>query len=256
MRLSLNLNLSKPAVSSSIPFENDANTYWWDYTTVLTSNKETTAADTITYIVEAIRGVSNAASVTKDKQPLVVTDGGSFNKDTHRFMNLDNVAGIANGTAGWYAAFNFRPDTSASYPMTISRNASSTASRGDLQVPSSREFGFKAANADGGSIDWIARGPAITLGTWITAEMEWDLVNDLVKVWYDGVLQTLSFGTVAVAMTAFNSTDPSQVRLGNSAGTSASNSFDGPIQHEIFYNGLPSSSIRQSISDYLVGVLP
>lgn len=239
---------------SSVPFEHDAQTYWLDFTGTNNVTEETAYSSTAA-VLEQIAGETNFVQPTKDFQPLNQTNGINFNQSTPRRMRAENRAGITNGSNGWYIALNCRVDTSDSNILSIARNASATASRGQIYIPTNREFGFKAANNDGGAPIWICRGPAVTLGQWYTLEMLWDLVNDTVTIWYDGVQQTNAVSTTALAMSAFPATDPSEITLGNWS-ESNTDSFDGEIQNLIFHDGVPTTAIRQSISTYLTGVRP
>ena len=242
----------------AIPFDYDSNTYWWDFTST-DNTVEATGDDTYAIVPEQIRGVANLIQPTKGFQPLKQTDGANFNKDSGRQLAVEDVTGITNGKSGWYIALNCVVDTNDSNIMTIARNANSKASRGQIYVPSNREFGLKGDDNDGGSPNWIARAPAISTGssTWYTLEMELtaDGVDTTpVRIWYDGVLQTNTYEN-GTDFDAFPSTDPSEIVVGNFAETD-SDSFDGKIQHMIFYNGVPSSDLRTAFSDYLVGVKP
>lgn len=250
----LNGPVSAVPTPSEIPFEHDAQTYWIDFISASNAT-ETTGYTSTAAAIEQIAGVANLVQPTKDFQPLVQTDGVNFNKDTARQMQVENPSGITNGSDGWYIALNCRVDTSDSNILSIARNANNVASRGQIYVPSNRQFGFKAADNDGGAPNWIARGPAITLGQWYTLEMQWDLASDTVTIWYDGVVQTNAISTVALAMSAFPATDPSEMTVGNWSASDI-DSFDGEIQNLIFHDGVPSTAIRSSISTYLTGVRP
>ena len=237
-----------------IPFLHDADTYWLDFTSDENVIEQTAFVSTAAAI-EQIAGTLNFVQPTKDKQPLNQTNGVIFNDQTIRHLRAENRTGVTNGSNGWYLAVNCRTDSTNSDILNIARNANAVSSRGRIYVPANRQFGFRAANNDGGNTSWIARGPAITLGQWYTLEVLWDIENDTATFWYDGVEQTLAFGTAAVSMNAFPATDPSEIVLGNETVT-AVNSFDGEIQNVIFHDGVPSAQIRQSISTHLTGVRP
>lgn len=239
---------------SAVPFEHDAQTYWLDFTSANNVTEET-GYSSLAAAIEQIAGAANFVQPTKDFQPINQENGTNFNQSTPRQMRAESPSGITNGSNGWYIALNCRADTTDCNVLSIARNASSAASRGQIYIPSNREFGFKAANNDGGAPLWICRGPAITLGQWYTLEMLWDIANDSVTIWYDGVQQTNVIATTPLAMTAFPTTDPSEIVLGNWS-ASGSDSFDGEIQSFIFHDGVPTNAIRQSISTYLTGVKP
>ncbi len=239
---------------SAIPFEHDSQTYWLDFTSI-DNITEDTAYSSMAAAIEQIAGTKNFVQATKDFQPLSQTNGVNFNQSTSRQMQAANPSGVTNSSNGWYIALNCRADTSDSNILSIARNSSATASRGQIYIPPNRQFGFKAANNDGGAPIWICRGPAVTLGQWYTLEMLWDLANDTATIWYNGVQQTNAIATTPLSMNAFPATDPSEVTLGNWS-QSDSDSFDGEIQNFIFHDGVPTAAIRQSISTYLTGVRP
>ena len=71
-------------------------------------------------------------------------------------------------------------------------------------------------------------------------------------MWVDGVQQTLA-NEGNLVLNSFDTTDPEEVVIGHRDNTTSS--LDGPLQNVIFYNGVPSTQIRESISTYLRGVL-
>lgn len=239
---------------SNIPFEHNAQTYWLDFTSV-NNITESTGYISTAAAIEQISGIKNFTQPTKDFQPISQANGINCNQSTPRRLEVENRAGLTNGSNGWYIALNCRVDSSDSNILSIARTASATASRGQIYIPTNRQFGFKAANNDGGAPIWICRGPAVTLGQWYTLEMLWDLENDVVTIWYDGVQQTNAVATTAMTMSAFPATDSSKVALGNWSESNA-DSFDGEIQNLIFHDGAPTNVIRQSISTYLTGARP
>lgn len=242
---------------SSIPFEYDSNTLWWDFT-FSGNTTETTGSDTYSFVPERIVGVHNLEQNVKDAQALVDANGAEFNDQTVREMYVDDLTGLTNATDGWYFAANINVESSVSQLFNIARNASQVASRGEIQVPSNRQFGIKMSNNDSGTINWVARGPALTLATWYTVEIQLDLNNPaVVTIWYNGVEQTLAFQNLSgITMTEFPSTDPIEIIAGNKSVASPNESFDGVVQQMIFQNGVPSSAIRTSISNYLKGQKP
>ena len=109
---------------SSIPFSSDANTSWWDFTSA-SNDIEPTGDDTIAYIPDPINGIRNLESTTKDFQPIKITDGGGdFHDGNSRRLDIKGagLAGLTNGSAGWYCAFLCKPITTGSYLLTIARN--------------------------------------------------------------------------------------------------------------------------------------
>lgn len=238
----------------SIPFLYDADTYWLDFE-YDQNIQETTGVTTVSKLIERITGETYLRQLVKDQQPLAVTNGVDFNKDSNRQMTINNTAGITNGSDGWYIALNCMVVSGDSNIMSIARNASSTASRGQIYVTGSRNFAVKAANNDGGTINFVGYGPAITLSQWYTLEMRWTCDPNTLEIWHDGVAQTLASGPTGTFNAAFPATNPSEICVGNFSSTDL-DSFDGTIQQIIFHDGVPSDAIRESISAYLIGEKP
>jgi len=248
MKLGLGVGLSKSNISGvSIPFEFDSDTYWWDFE-FSNNTPDDVGDDTLSFIPERIATVKNLEQITKDKQPLVKTDGVDFNLDTNRHLLATNVVGLTNGSNGWYFATNCRADTSDSYLLVLG------GGEGTIYIPSNRQFGFKASDGTTGA-DWVARGPAVNLSQWYTLEMQWDTDNDNVTIWYDGVEQTLAFGEDLTPHSNFSASDTSNLVIGNGT-TAGVTSFDGRIQQMMFYDNVPSTLIRESISAYLITKRP
>lgn len=234
---------------SSVPFIHDSNTFWWDFTNDGNTVDET-GDDTISEVVERIRGERSLVQVTKDLQPLIVSDGINFNQDTDRTLVLESTGGITNGTNGWYLAGIFTAITSDSHIMEISRAVSTTPSRGQIYLTGSRNLALKADDADGGAVNFVAFTPALTLGQKYTFEILWDHDTDSTTMWIDGISQNLTLGSESGPWGDFPPTDPVQVIVGNAS--NGSKSWDGVLETLIFQNGVPDTTTRQSVSDYLV----
>lgn len=233
----------------SIPFTYDADTYWWDMT-YSGNDVETTGDDTVSYVPERIAGLNNFGQLVKAAQPLLVAEGVNFNLDTARQMILDNVGSISNGSDGWYLAVNLKADTGNCGIFAISRSSGSTASRAQIYITGSRNFALKAANNDGSSVSFVGYGPVLTYSVWYTLEMRWRCNPNTLEIWYNGVLQTLASGPTGTYNAVFPATNPSEISIGNIPSTDV-DSLDGTLQHVIFHDGVPSDSIRSSISTFL-----
>lgn len=240
---------------ANVGFLHDANTLWWDFT-YSGNTVEATGDDTLAVVVERFNRVANLAQPTKDFQPISGATGANFNKDTGRQMSVTDVTGITNGKTGWYLACNANFTTADSNVMSIARNVSSTAARGEIYLTSSRNFALKAASNDGGTIAFVGYTSPLTLAQWYTLEMLFEVVGGVgeLTIWVDGVEQTLAVDNNP-AFVNFPATDPSEITVGNHSSTDA-DSMDGVLQHLIFQNGVPSASIRGAISAYLIGVRP
>ena len=240
----------------SVPFDYDANTRWWDFKN--TANvKELTGDDTFALVPDRLHGLQGLEQANKSLQPLVVTDGLNLNKDTPRQMYVDNQDGLANGTNGWYSAFNFKLSTFNCYILSIARNVSSTPSRGELYVTGSRNIRVRLANNDGSSMSSIGFTSQITADTWYSCEVLVDISSGsaTLTVWLNGVEQTLQSNTPITHTTTFPATDPSEFTFGNLSTTDL-DSFDGDMQQLFFQNGVPTTAIRESISAYINGERP
>lgn len=232
-------------------FDYDADTYFWDFTDA-SNTTDTIGDDTLSIAPELIRGEVNLVRTIKDDQPLIVSGGINFNKDTNRSLKLDDTTGITNGTGGFYMAANVQFDTADSYVLSISRAADTVASRALVYLSGSRNFGIKGDDLDGSSINWLGYTSPLTLGQLYTVELQ--LTTDgttapCVSIWIDGVAQTLAVGGTTT-YAAYPSTNPKEFIIGNNRST-GTDSLDGPLKEFVFQNSVPSSGIRQSISDYL-----
>ena len=238
--------------STIAPFTSDANTFWWDFSSVPDILTNTAGTETIAYVRERIGNKTPLVQTLKDLQPLKVSAGMDFNQSTLRILKVDDVTGLTNGTLGWYFATNYKPTIGGGVLLSIGRNASLVASRGSVEFSSSRIPLLRLGNSEASSISAIANAPAQTLGVTMTLEVLLDTVNDTVSMWINGVSQTLT-GTVP-SMPTFPSTDPIAISLGNAITSGAATSADGSQQQAIFYNGIPSTGARSSISSYLNSV--
>ena len=202
---------------------------------------------------ERVGGKTGLIQTLKNLQPLKVSAGADFNQATPRRLSLEDVTGITNSTTGWYFATNYKPTTGGDVLLSIGRNASSVASRGSIEFSSSRTPLVRLGNAEASSLTIIGQAAAQTLGVTMTLEVLLDTAGDTLSMWINGTAQTLS-GTVP-SMPTFPATDPISVSLGNAIGTPPpATSADGSQQQCIFYNGVPGSSARSSISTYLNSV--
>lgn len=255
----------------TIPFLNDNNTLWWDFRSSQFNNGiNDVGDDTLAFSYE---NISKSVYVrleqnNKSKQPLIKTINGiDFNRTTQRKMYLINNTGICNGTNGIYCAFNIKPTTASTTLLRISGASTSTTSArcwiemaGGSSTPQIRA---KIGNNDSSTLSTLGLTPTgaipnVSTNLWSTVEVEINLSSGVavMRSWINGTLQTLASPTTPTHTTTYLSTNPNLFVLGNTLGDSETASFDGEIQQMIFYNGVPSTGVRSSISSYLVGVKP
>jgi hypothetical protein len=246
------------AFNVPLPFTSDAETFWYDFASTINTQNNTIGTETIAYVRERVGNKTPLVQPLKDMQAIkssTAAHGVGFNQATRRQMQMESPAGITNGKTGFYAAFNCRCDNANSGALlSIARAANANPARGYVLVPANREFGIQWGDNEGASVTSIARAPAITIGQWYTLEIQVDTVANTVTIWYNGVLQTLSFSSIP-DLTNYPATNPSEVCIGNHSNLD-NVSFEGALQHVVFYNGVPSSGIRSSISAYLNSVRP
>jgi hypothetical protein len=253
------------------PFDYDSNTYWWDFRSTQTNNViDTLGDDTMAYAYEAISGLSykGLESTNKNNQPLVKTSNGiDFNKTVFRRFNFISTTGIANATNGWYVAFNMKPTTVSTTVLRISGASTATnTARGWVDLAggtSAPQIRGRIGNNDSSSLTTLGLTPSaaipnVATGLWTTVEVEVNISGGtaVMRAWINGTLQTLSSPATPTHTTTFLATNPNSIVVGNTLGASDTNSFDGEIQQMVFYNGVPSSDIRSSISSYLAGIKP
>lgn len=252
------------------PFDYDSNTYWWDFRSTQTNNViDTLGDDTMAYAYEAIAGTvyKSLDQANKAKQPLIKTNGIDFNKTTPRKLQLIDTSGICNATSGWYVAFNLKPTTVSTTLMRISGASTSTnTARCWLEIAGGTSAPLVRANIgnnDSGTttrLGTTASGaiPNVATSLWSTVEIQTDISTGVavMSAWVNGTAQTIATPLTPIHTTTFLATNPNLFVIGNGLGTNETNSFDGEIQQAIFYNGVPSTGIRSSISSYLVGIKP
>lgn len=221
----------------TIPFEYDANTYWWSYI-LPGSIIETSGDDSFAFVPERIGGVKNLYNSTKDFQPLDVVNGADYQTSSTRQLFSEDFTGIVNGTTGFYLALNCKCDTGNNTLLNIVTPLGTVV---NTYVTSARNFALKYLGT------FVGYGPAITLGSWYTLEMEWTRNPNTLRVWHNGTLQTLSNGPTGSFTSNFAAEDATNFVFGT---------FNGEVQQAVFYNGVPNSTIRSSISSYLVGEKP
>lgn len=242
----------------SVPFTSDADTYWWDFSSSPNITTNTVGTETIAVVNERVGGKAALVQTLKDQQAIRAANpshGAAFNQATRRQMQVENVAGITNGKTGFYAAFNCRCDNANSGALLgIARAANANPARAYVLVPANREFGIQWGDNEGSSVTSIARASAITIGVWYTLEIAVDTVANTVTIWYNGVLQTLAFSSIP-DLTNYPATNPSEICIGNQPNVD-NVSFEGALQQVVFYNGVPASGIRSSVSAYLNSVRP
>lgn len=235
-------------VSSSVPkslFIYDADTYFWDFAS-LERIVDTTGTSTVSFIPDLIGNKASLSQGNKSLQPLAVTKGINFNQTTNRVLNFDRPATITNGKTGWYFAATITPTTGNSTIMQITRAASTAASRLYLDITSSRNVRLRYGDNDNSSLTTIFTSSALTLGTKYAIEVLFDTVADTVTLWINGVNQNVTVS--GAPFSSFPSTNPLSVLIGNiSTGVT---SFDGVMNNIVFQNGIPSSSIRNSVSAF------
>lgn len=236
---------------SSIPFSYDDDTYWWDFTSRIAGDVEETGDDTLARVPEKVRGYHLFQRV-KDMQPLAVSGGISFAQTSLRRMQTDIRTGVTNGSNGLYIGVNLEyPSAVQSEILSLSRAASSTASRGRFYISSSRVPVFQFANNDGGTPANVFTGPSITVGQTYTLEMVIQFNPLTVELYYNGVQQTLASGPTGTLNANNPASDTSQICVGNLSATNGTNSTIGPIQHLIFHDNVPTVDMRASQGAWL-----
>lgn len=259
LKLRATLGYSTSGAGLSIPFLYDADTYWWDFKSS-GNDIETFGDDTMSYAPERIANVKNALQLVKSDQPLVDANGINFYGTTAntRRLTLENVSGLANGKTGLYGAAIIKVDSVAQTPsiFSISKNGNASPSRLRFGVTGSRNITVQSANADGTTLTTVGYAAQVTLGQWYVVEFRWTRNPNTLEIWYNGVAQTLVSGPTGTFDTTFTASDPLVFAIGNASTSTPTQAFDGAIKSAVFYNGVPSNAIRQSISDYLVSIKP
>lgn len=237
------------------PFDYDSNTYWWDFKNT-NNTKELTGTDTFALVPDRIVGVKNFEQSNKSFQPLVTTNGTNLNQDTARQMSLNNRTGLANGTTGWFCAGNIYFSTASLGILSIARNASSTPSRGLLDISGSRNLRVRMSNSEGTTLSQLGTTSALTFNTWYSIAVKVELTGGqaVMTAWINntivGTPTTLATNTPITYISAFPSTETFEFTFGNVSNTDL-DSFDGEIKEIIFYNGVPSNTVIQSILTYI-----
>ena len=230
------MGIGHNAINDSAPFNYDADTYWWDFTS--TENTiDTVGDDTISYAPEQLAGLINLEQTTKDYQPLLDVNGSDFGNASNRELLADTLTNVLNGATGVYIAGNARWDTANGGVVFIDSSP-------DLQMylSASRKLGIKLNGS------WKIYSNSLTLGQWYSFEFLIDTVSDDITYWQDGVETTPQYED-ASGLATFASSDPLEISVGHTV-----SSLDGVLQNLIVYSGIPSTEIRSSISSYLSGV--
>lgn len=226
-------------------FISDSDTYFWDFTS--TKNiTDATGVSTLSYAPELIGAKVALSQTDKEYQPLIVSKGINFNQTSARVLTFDIPPTITNGKTGWYFAATATFTTTASTLMQITRAASSAASRMYLDFTGSRNIRLRYGDNDNATLTTIFTSSQLTLGQKYAIEVLFDTVADTVTLWINGVQQSIT--VTGTPFSSFPSTNPQSVFIGNiSTGTA---SLDGNLNNIVFYNGLPTSTIRNSISSF------
>ncbi|MEN0115426.1 MAG: fibronectin type III domain-containing protein [Agrobacterium cavarae] len=235
-----------PTAAPAIPFTYDANTYWWDMDHSGNA-QDSVGYNSVSIVRERLRGEVEPWQPIKARQPLKVTGGVNFNQSTNRGLVIE-LPKITNGKNGWYIAGVVQPEVANGQIMSICRNGGSQMSRMDFLFNGSRQFGFRGNSTDNSTVAYVAQIAAVALNGIYAFEVLWDFDADTAKIWMGGVEQTLSSGPTGGPWDNFPASDPSDVRLGNTAANNLS--FSGTMRQLIFQDGVPSSAIRSSISSY------
>lgn len=237
------------AVAPNLSFLYDSATYFWDFA----ANDNTLDTLTTTTLSAAYERVGNKVrliSTNKAQQPVGATGGVNFNQQTDRQLVADYAVQqvpMTNGKNGWYFATTVTPTTGNVYMLEIARNASQTPSRGQLYISSSRLIVLKFVAADGSSVTQVFASNALTLGVKVAIEVQVDLTTGTASLWINGAAQTVT--STGLTAAPFPSTNPYQFTIGNTAQTGGA-SFDGVMNNVVFYDGIPPSNIRSSISAF------
>lgn len=236
-------------IAPNIPFTYDSSTYFWDFA-ANDNVVDSIATTTMSQVLERIGSKVKLVSTNKSLQPLVVTGGINFNQATDRQLIADysvQQVPMTNGKSGWYFACVFTPTTGNGRLIEISRNASQIPSRGQLYISSARNIVLKYVTADGSSVAIVFTSVALTLLTKYAIEVQVDLTTATASLWINGVSQSVTSTGLTVAN--FPSTNPYQFTIGNDAQVGGV-SLDGIYNNAVFYDGVPSSTIRSSISAF------
>lgn len=241
---------------SSIPFTTTSDTFWWDFRNTANTTDDF-ADDTISHVVERVRGERPFVQQIKGLQPYKVTNGISFNQGTFRHLVLNDVSGFTNGKNGWYVGFNlFMPSDTTGVDndiLNIKGASGNTSSRLRLFWSSTNKIDvrFDGGFADGAVVAQVASG-TLSLNTWYTVETYLDLDADLLTL----EINAASVATSAETGTTYPASNPSSIVLGNTnnytSPTVASN--NGILSEIIFHNAAPTSQLLTSWGDYLNGV--
>lgn len=256
LSLGLGLGLVGPGLAyagSAPPFTADADTYWWDFTSQ-SAISDTLGTDTLSLVPEALAGAISLVQPLKDFQPLDVAGGAQFNTASDRVLTISATTGLTNTKPGWYVAFvaTFAA-AQDSYVMEIARPSSTAASRGRIYMTSTRAITFRGNRTDGTTISTVGQSAnsAVTLGTPIAVEIQWGSDAASSKMWLNGTEVTSWAVAPTGSYAAFPSGNPSQIIVGNTA--NGGSSLDSALKQLVFYNGIPSSGVRASISSWLQG---
>ena len=232
-----------------IPFLNDANTYYWKYT-ALDNIIDSFGTATLSKTKERVGNKLSLVQSNKQLQPLSIATGINFNQQTNRILMADTgvkQTSVANGTNGWFFATTVTPTTGNVYLMEIARNASQAASRGQLYISSSRTIVLKMGMADSATLAIVFQSSALTLGQKYAIAVGVYLVTPTASLWINGVSQSITPANLTAG--AFPSTNPYSFAIGNTVSTGGA-SFDGVMDNTVFYDGIPPTSIRDSIIAY------
>lgn len=252
-------NSNAIVATSAAPFLFDANTYWYDTRNTGGRVVNTAGASTVALIPDLIGNKVNFQQITKDYQPLSISNGVTFNRATKRALIMSNTAGIANGKYGWFFCANLKMTTATGNLFNISRASSaSSLSRCQIDIPNTRTVRLRAIQNDGTTPITIGiSAGTLTLNTTYTVSVLFDVtagggVGSL-KIWIDNTLQTLTSESAAT-FAVFPSTNPFQVTLGNlgNAVDTADGSLDGSLSEFVFYNSVPTSTIYNSIRTEMI----
>lgn len=235
------------AANQVIPFTFDASTLFWDFTAA-DCLIDTVGSDTVSWAMERIAGVLNSNQPVKGWQPLQVAKGIAFNTSTPRHLLMEQRPTVTNAKNGYYLAFVITPasTTSGTIVGVTGPTTSTTLYRCNLDFTSSRNLRLRIYQGDTGSVITVFTSAALTLGATYAVEVLLDFDADMATLWLNGVNQNVTVtGTPWVNFPASN---PNAVIIGNNLALTGG--FDGVMNNLVFYDGVPGSTIRQSISDF------
>ena len=250
--LGLNLGLSLGGGDkSSLPYTADPNLFAWDFT-----SRELNGGNVLR-VPEMSRGDVTAWEQTvAASQPGAVAEGAQFVTGGAEFFDLASPIPL-NASEGIYSAILFKLDAAASSPFRLLKlydpanplrtgryriNFANTAAR--------RPESFIDLTDSNANVRRISPVVTIAMDTWYVLEHFHDFragAADPALYWQDGA--TVAPNLInAFAQTSYPASDSTGGILGDN--------IEGIIKAMAVFDGVIPSDIRQSVSDWMVGLVP